>query len=165
MIIRNEEPGDIKGIRRVNVEAFETKDEADLVDAIREEGAFVKSMVAVSDNEIIGHILFTPVTLNGFNIKILGLGPLSVLPSHQRDGVGTLLVKAGLKECKSIGAEAVVVLGYNEFYTQFGFTPSTEYGIKSEYDVPSEVFMVRELNKGAMAGKSGTIKYHRLFSG
>ena len=71
---------------------------------------------------------------------------------------------ADIEECKSTGCDAVIVLGYPEFYTRFGFTPSVEYDIKSEYDVPVEVFMVLEIKKGALKGKSGTIKYHRLFS-
>ena len=164
MILRSEESADISKIRRVNKEAFETKTEADLVDALREDGAVVISLVAIDEGEIIGHILFTNVSLEGFDIPIIGIGPMAVLPEHQRKGIGTQLMKAGLEECKSKDYEAVVVLGYPDYYTRFGFSPSIEYGIKSEYDVPPEVFMIKELKKGALVGKSGTMKYHRLFS-
>ena len=163
MIIRSEEPEDIKGIRKVNIEAFETHEEADLVDALRDAGAFVISLAAVDDSEIIGHILFTAATLEGSEAKIFGIGPMGVLPEQQGKGVGTRLMEAGLEECKTKDADAVIVLGYPEFYTKFGFAPSVEFDIKSEFDVPPEVFMVRELRKGALDGKSGTIKYHRLF--
>lgn len=164
MLVRNEETADIPKIRRVNEEAVETNMEADLVDALRADGAVVISLVAIKENEIIGHILFTQVSLEEFDTPILGVGPMAVLPKHQRKGVGSILMEAGLEECKSKDYDAVVVLGYPEFYTRFGFTPSVEYGIKSEYDIPPEVFMVKELKKDALVGKSGIIKYHRLFS-
>ncbi len=164
MIIRREESADIPKIRRVNKEAFETQMEADLVDALREDGAVVISLVAIDKSEIIGHILFTKVSLEGFDIPIIGIGPMAVLPEHQGKGVGTQLMKVGLEECELKNYEAVVVLGYQDYYTRFGFSPSIEYGIKSEYDVPPEVFMVKELKKGVLVGKSSTIKYHSLFS-
>jgi putative acetyltransferase len=89
---------------------------------------------------------------------------MAVSPEHQRRGIGSMLLKEGLKECKSKGYDVVVVLGYPEFYTRFGFTLSMEYGIKSEYVVPPDIFMVKELRNGALMGKSGTAKFHPLFS-
>ena len=101
-------------MREVNLAAFETSAEAELVEALRDfDGPFV-SMVAVDDNdEILGHIMFTPVFLDDDEeFSIYGLGPMSVIPKLQRKGIGTELVYAGLERCIDIDVEAVVVLGY-----------------------------------------------------
>ena len=96
-------------------------------------------------------------------VKIAGLAPLAVLPGWQNKGVGTELVNAGLRACEKAGYEAVVVLGHADYYPRFGFTPAANFGIKSEYDVPPEVFMLKELREDALKGITGTIKYHQAF--
>jgi putative acetyltransferase len=88
---------------------------------------------------------------------------MAVAPMRQRSGIGSALVKAGLERCKELGAVAVVVLGHPEFYPKFGFSPAQRFGLRSEYDVPAEVFMVIELQAGALRGASGTVKYHAVF--
>jgi len=121
------------------------------------------SLVAEENGEVIGHILFSPVALAG-DLKIMGLAPMAVKPGWQSKGVGTKLVKAGLQACEQAGYEAVVVLGHAGYYPRFGFEPSVNFGIKSEYDVPPEVFMVKELCEGALRDKSGTAKYLQVFN-
>ena len=74
------------------------------------------------------------------------------------------MVHAGLEECKCLGHEIVVVLGHPDYYPRFGFVPASTYGIKCEYDVPAEVFMVLELSKGVLSGRSGVVKYQKEFS-
>ena len=163
MYVRFEQPGDIEKIREVNLQAFETETEANLVDALRNTDVELISLVAEENGEVIGHILFSPVALAG-DLRIMGLAPMAVLPDRQSKGAGTKLVNAGLQACEDAGYEAVVVLGHAGYYPRFGFVPSVNFGIKSEYDVPPEVFMVKELRKGALKGAAGTVKYHPAFN-
>jgi len=122
--------------------------------------------VAEVDQKIVGHILFSPMTLSGKStiVKIAGLAPMAVMPDYQKRAIGTALVKKGLKQCISIGYQAAVVLGHPEYYPQFGFMPCSRFGIKSEYDVPDEVFMFKELENGALSDCQGVVKYHPLFN-
>lgn len=95
----------------------------------------------------------------------MGLAPMAVLPSHQRRGIGSALVRAGLQHCRQLGIGAVAVLGHPDYYPRFGFRPSTRFGISSEYDAPAEAFMVLELQEGYLAGRSGVIRFHPAFRG
>ncbi|MFQ5770899.1 MAG: GNAT family N-acetyltransferase [bacterium] len=166
MNIRKEQNTDIKEVWQINSEAFETDAEANLVDSLRNAGIPYISLVAEEEGKIVGHIMFTPVELTGHeeSLKIIGLAPVAVAKRVQNKGIGSELVKAGLEQCNKQGYEAVVVLGHPEYYPRFGFIPSVRYGIKSEYEVPDEAFMVLELQKGALKNKTGTIKYHAAFS-
>ena len=165
MNIRFEISEDRNGIRYINLEAFDTDAEANLIDALRKSGIPIISLVAEENGQLVGHILFGPVTLDGDkpNISIAGLGPMAVLPDLQNQGIGSRLVEEGLKQCKRSGYEVVVVLGHPNYYPRFGFSPSANYGINSEYDVPAEVFMVKEIHAGALNGRSGTVIYHQAF--
>jgi putative acetyltransferase len=166
MNIREEQLSDIEKIWEVNTEAFETKAEANLVNALRDSGCTFISLVAETEAKVVGHILFTPVVLTGNEnkLKIMGLAPMAVLSQYQNKGIGSNLVKAGLEHCQSLGYDAVVVLGHPGYYPKFGFVPSVKYGIKSEYDVPDEVFMILELVPGALNNHMGVIKYHEAFN-
>jgi len=165
VLIRDEEQKDWAAVHDVIVSAFETPAEADLVDALREQAHPVVSLVAVEGGTIVGHIMLSPVSLSGHpGLKIMGLAPMAVAPEYQRKGIGSALVRTGLDRCKQLGFGAVVVLGHPEYYPRFGFSPSTRFGIKCEYEVPEEVFMVIELLPGYLRGASGTIKYHAAFS-
>jgi putative acetyltransferase len=97
-------------------------------------------------------------------LKILGLAPMAVLPSRQRGGIGSALVRDGLERCRLSGVQAVVVLGHAEYYPRFGFIPASRARLRCEYDVPDDVFMVCELEEGSLAGKAGTIRYHPAFA-
>jgi putative acetyltransferase len=164
--IRLERPADIAAIRAVNRAAFETSLEADLVDALRERAQPIISLVADAAGSIVGHILFSPVTLSGHAaLKIMGLAPMAVRPARQRRGIGSALVRAGLERCRQLGCSAVVVLGHAEYYPRFDFVPASHFGIGCEYDVPDDVFMALELEPGTLRGKSGTIRYHAVFAG
>lgn len=164
MLIRAEEETDHAGVHALNVVAFETPAEADLVDALRTQAKSIVSLVAEEGESVVGHILFSPVTLSGHaGLKIMGLAPMAVAPTHQRHGIGSDLVRAGLERCKALGFGAVVVLGHPKFYPRFGFLPSTHFGIGSDYDVPEDAFMVSELQPGYLHGVSGTIQYHAAF--
>jgi len=165
VIIRAEIPKDGAAVRAVNVSAFETALEANLVDALRAQAQPLVSLVADDDSAIVGHIMFSPVSLSGHPaLHIMGLAPMAVFPDRQRAGIGSALVRAGLEQCARLGFGAVVVLGHPAYYPRFGFVTSTRFGIGCEYDVPEDVFMVVELQPGYLRGVSGTIRYHAAFS-
>jgi putative acetyltransferase len=165
MLIRTEEEKDRRAVYAVNAAAFETAAEANLVEALRQQAWPVVSLVAEDNQTIVGHIMFSPVSLSGHpDLKIMGLAPMAVAPIHQRKAIGSALVRAGLAQCKQQGFGAVVVLGHPEYYPRFGFSPSSGFGIGCEYEVPEQVFMVTELQPDCLRGKSGIIKYHAAFS-
>ncbi|MEG4627684.1 N-acetyltransferase [Microcoleus sp. w1-18aA5] len=166
MDIRTEKPEDVEAVRNINIAAFGRENEANLVDRLRGI-ASTFSFVAVQSDRIVGHIFFSPVVVEGKcsrNLSILGLAPVAVLPNYQRQGIGTLLIREGLKECARSGFQAVVVLGHPDFYPRFGFIPASRKSLKCEYDVPDEAFMVLELESGALQECSGTVKYRSEFS-
>lgn len=165
MNIRAERPADIAGIRLVNLAAFESSAEADLVDALRKQAAPLVSVVADDGDAIVGHVMFSPVGLTGHpSTRIAGLGPMAVLPERQRQGIGSAMIRAGLGHCKQVGFSAVVVLGHAGYYPRFGFTPASRFGLGSVYDVPDDVFMAVELEEDALTGKAGMIHYHPAFA-
>ena len=164
--IRKETPGDRLAVRYINKQAFGSDVEPDLIDKLRVRQAVTLSLVAVQENELLGHILFSPVTVESGSavVNAVALGPMSVLPEYQRQNIGSQLVRAGLEELHQAGHEIVVVLGNPDYYQRFGFSPTSKYGIKCEFDVPDEVFMALELREGALAEVSGTVKYQPEFS-
>lgn len=165
MIIREEIPGDADAVRVVNERAFGQPDEARIVDALRGVGDAI-SLVAVTDDRVVGHILFTPVAIDDADPRLsaMGLAPMAVLPEFQRRGFGSALVNAGLDACRAAGCDLVVVLGHPEFYPRFGFVVAAHHGLTCEYPVPSEAFMAIELRPGGLAGARGLVRYRPEFS-
>ena len=163
-MVRGEEPRDWYDVYELNASVFETKAEAELVNALRAQAAPVVSLIAELDGALVGHVMFSPVALLGHSgLNLMGLAPMAVTQRHQREGIGSALVRAGLQRCKELGAGAVVVLGHAAYYPRFGFTPSARFDIKCEYDVAEEAFMILELVPEYLAGKTGTIRYHAAF--
>lgn len=166
MIVRPEKSEDVPAIRIVNERAFGRPAEADLVDALRLNGKAAISLVAEDDGLIVGHILFSGVTIQskGTDLKGIGLAPLAVIPERQNQRIGSTLTEQGLRRCREEGHPFVVVLGHPNYYPRFGFVPASRFGIKSEYDVADEVFMVMELREGALSGCAGVVKYQPEFN-
>jgi HAD superfamily hydrolase (TIGR01509 family) len=164
LVIRPELPDDLPGIRAVNESAFRTKAEADLVDLCRQRGRIVLSLAAILDGQVIGHVLFTPVTLEPQDpgredlSTGLGIGPLAVLPEFQHSGIGSRLMRAGLEQVCRFGCSFDVLLGNPAYYSRFGFKPGAALGLSSDYD-EGDAFQVLELHPGTLAGVRGRIKY------
>ena len=159
--IRREQPGDAAAIDGLMTAAFGQPDEAQIVDAIRKAGRPAISLVAVDGADVVGHILFTPVQFEPprSGIELMGLAPMAVTPDRQRRGIGSALVRDGLRQCARAGNGAVVVVGHPEFYPRFGFRPGSSFGVRCEYPVADDVFMVVELVPGALEGFSGLVRY------
>jgi putative acetyltransferase len=161
--IRPENEDDFLQVFRVNALAFETEAEAKLVEKLRAVESVI-SLVAEADGNVIGHILFSPMTFEDQPSDFLGLAPMAVAPEFQNQGVGSQLVREGLRVAAERGATAVFVLGHPGYYPRFGFETARSKGFYSEYDVPEEVFMVSELEPGAVEGKEGLVKYRPEFA-
>jgi putative acetyltransferase len=160
--IRRERPGDEKAVHRVNERAFGGPDEAAIVNALRANARVTLSLVAEVDGTVVGHILFSPVSIEPDGTAI-GLAPMAVLPGHQRRGVGGRLVREGLGLLRVAGHGAVVVLGDPEYYPRFGFVRASRFGLRSEFECPDEAFMALELSPGALANRAGLVRYRREF--
>jgi HAD superfamily hydrolase (TIGR01509 family) len=164
LALRPETPDDIAGIRAVNECAFDTKIEADLVDLCRQRGKMVLSLAALLEEQVVGHVLFTPVSCDpgsagrGGASTGLGLGPIAVLPEFQGTGIGSRLMCAGLDQARRSGCDFVVLLGDPAYYSRFGFRPASDFGLSSEYG-GGDAFQVLELRPGALAGRRGEVKY------
>lgn len=126
MQIRPERAGDATTIRALTDAAFQGKSfsdgtEGQVVDALREAGALTLSLVATDGGEIVGHVAFSPVTIDGKAGDWYGLGPVSVWPDHQRKGIGRVLIREGLRQLQTMGAGGCVLLGDPAYYARFGF--------------------------------------------
>ena len=164
MLIREEKPEDIAGIRAVVSAAFARAAEADIVDLLRQRAQPFISLVAEHDGQIVGHILFTPVSLSGsVDTRLMGLAPMAVAPQYQVRGVGTALVLTGFEHLRLQGTTAVVVVGHPGYYPRFGFARGSSFGLKTEYNVPDDVFMACELDPGSLQSVNGLISYHPAF--
>jgi putative acetyltransferase len=165
--IRSERPEDIDAIFEVNLQAFGQDGEARLVNALRNDGDFYPglSLVAVSGDRIIGHILFPPVMIvsDTKETTALALAPLSVHQDYQGLGIGKALIEEGLKECQHLGHRIVIVVGHPTYYPKFGFTSARDFGINAPFPCPDEAFMVLPLAGGALDGISGTVRYPLAF--
>jgi len=165
LVIRPEKPEDIESIRNINRQAFRQENEAKLVDKLRNRGVLPISLVAMRDSEVVGHIAFSPVVVesgtSGFTA--IALTPMAVLPAHQRKGIGSRLVRAGLEECRRLGHDIVFLVGHPDYYPRFGFVPAKPKGVDCEFKVPEEAWMILELTEGALAGRRGVVKFEPEF--
>jgi putative acetyltransferase len=165
MIIREELANDIPGVRKVEEAAFGRKGEAELVDRLRQRNAATLSLVAIEGEDVVGHVLFSPgeVSNGTESWPCVGLGPVAVLPDHQRMGIGKKLIEAGLEKCWQAGVKAVFLLGDPAYYSRFGFKRTDRLGIRCEFEVPAEDFMVIAAEEGALTGWSGVMHYQPEF--
>ncbi|WP_411035475.1 GNAT family N-acetyltransferase [Shinella sp. BYT-45] len=164
MIVRPERAGDADAIRTLTETAFRTAPHADgtehlIIDRLRTAGALTLSLVAEADGAIVGHVAFSPVTVSDGSPDWYGLGPISVEPSRQGEGIGGRLVREGLERLKALGAAGCVLLGDPAYYRRFGFEPDARLTLDG---VPPEYFM-RVAFSPVYA--EGTVSYHPGFYG
>ncbi len=158
--IRPETAHDREAIRKVNEAAFTGDAEAILVDDLRDGGFVEVSLVAELDNLIVGHILFSRVTVVGTEgmVNAVSLAPMAVRPDHQGQGIGGQLVEAGLEACRAKQQEVVLVLGHPDFYPRFGFSAELARPMNNPFG-SGNAWMARELVPGALADVAGRIEY------
>ena len=158
--IRTATPDDSAAVGEVHLAAFGGPAEAKLVQLICEREKALISLVALSDDRVVGHILYSrvTVTISPECFCAVGLAPIAVQPELQRKGIGSKLIREGLGRCRQAGYDAVVVLGDPNYYSRFGFLRGADFGLQNEYGVHDE-FMVLPLSDGALEGISGMVKY------
>jgi putative acetyltransferase len=162
VITRDERPSDEAAIDRVTAlafkgHAFSSGTESRIVSGLRNADALAVSLVAEVGGEVVGHIAFSPVTIDGQESGFAGLGPLSVRPDMQGRGIGSILVRDGLSQVKWLGAEGCVLLGDPRYYMRFGFRPVPGLVLA---DAPPEHFLALSFNGTFPAGEVG---YHPAF--
>jgi len=164
--IRPESADDLHGIDIVNISAFEEEDEARLVTALRHSQAYIPelSLVAEGNRRILGHLMMFTVQLEQQNnsTDILALAPMSVLPSHSHRGIGSELIITALDQAKKQGFPAVIVVGYPDYYSRFGFKPAHLQKLDCNLQEAKEDILALVLKEGIFS-KGGTIIYPPVF--
>jgi len=150
-------------IRDLNRRAFGGDLEGSIVDALRSNGGALLSLVAIWNGRVVGHIMYSHASVDG-EVAGAALCPMAVVPEFQRQGIGSRLVEAGNRKLKEGGCPFIILVGHAHFYPRFGFVPASTHGIKCEWEVPDDAFMLLVLDEGRMQGVSGPAQYRREFS-
>ena len=161
--VREGSPGDVADIRDVNRRAFGHDQEANIVDALRSNGGALLSLVATLNGRVVGHIMYSPISVTG-QAAGAALGPMAVLPEHQRQGIGSRLVETGSRKLQGSGCPFIIVVGHPQYYPRFGFRPASAHGITCEREVPDDVCMLLVLDQSKLQAFSGLVKYRHEFS-
>lgn len=160
--IRTELPADYGAVRRVHELAFGRAEEARLVDELREAGEVLVSLVAMANDSVCGHVLFSRLPIHARPpIAGAALAPVGVLPAQQGRGIGSALICEGLRQCRDNAVEAVVVLGRPDYYVRFGFSSILAERLAAPYSGPA--FMAQELVPGALH-RGGEVRYPAAFA-
>jgi len=170
IIIRPEKPDDFSAIYELNREAFGQENESILVELLRKSENYIPelSLVAVHDEDIAGHIMFSKIKVieeNGTENDSLSLAPMAVKTDLQKKGIGGKLVRRGLDDAKKMGFRSVIVLGHANYYPKFGFEKASRWDIKCPFKVPDEAFMAIELVPDALEKVKGTVRFPKEFEG
>lgn len=163
--VRAESAADMDATFSVVASAFGRRLEADLVDALRRSASPQLSLVAEAHGAVIGHVFFSPITIESDRPAppVAQLSPVAVLPDHQRQGVGSALIRAGLSRCRAMGWSAVFLVGNPAYYSRFGFQLAGPSGFS--YPGPHDRYLqLLELRTGGLAGVSGRIRLHPAFA-
>jgi putative acetyltransferase len=162
MIVRSETASDFDAITEITIAAFKTLEisnhtEQFIIDSLRAADALTISLVAEIDGRVVGHIAFSPVTISDGSTDWYGLGPVSVLPEYQKQGIGKSLINKGLSMLKELGGQGCAVVGDPNYYKRFGFRniPDLVHG-----GIPQEVFLVLPFTENV---PRGTVVFHEGF--
>jgi predicted N-acetyltransferase YhbS len=173
LTIRKEEPKDYKTVFNLIEKAFELEQMSDhkeqfLVDRLRKSHAFIPelSMVAETENKIVGHILLTKLKIKNEQNEYdsLALAPISVLPEYQGKGIGGMLIKEAHRKAKALGQKSIVLLGHEKYYPRFGYKQADIFGIELPFHVPKENCMAIELIENGLKGIKGIVEYPKEFN-
>jgi putative acetyltransferase len=161
-VIRSETDADVSAITEVTIAAFKTLEisnhtEQFIIEALRAAKALTVSLVAEVDGHVIGHIAFSPVTISDGTRNWYGLGPVSVLPAYQRQGIGKALIREGLLRLKGMNAKGCCLVGHPDYYSKFGFKNVSGLG---HAGVPQEVFFALSFEERT---PQGTVAFHEGF--
>lgn len=163
MMIRNEKPSDIEAITDVTRAAFKdcpygNHTEQFIIQALRAEDALTISLVAEDEGVVVGHIAFSPVTISGEHCQWYGLGPVSVRPDRQRQGIGKALINEGLRLLKEAGAKGCMLVGDPKYYQPLGFRNLPEFTLEG---VPREVLLALPFGENTAKGE---VVFHKAFT-
>ena len=164
--IRKETNSDHASVRQLLIDAFGREDEANLVERLRETEDYVHDLafVATENDVIVGYILYTLISIEGTQSnESLALAPMAVSPALQKTGIGSRLINHSLQWAKNLGHESVVVLGHKDYYPKFGFKQASRWEIRCPFEVPDDVWMAKELTRGALKNSDGLVCYNRAF--
>lgn len=160
MLIRVEIGIDAPGIDALLRRAFNGKDEAELVHALREDGLITLGLVATDDEgQVVGYVAFSPVTVEGEELQWVGLAPLAVDEAYRGQGIGRKLVYEGLDSLNEFGYAAVVTLGDPALYGKLGFEPAARFDLRCRWPGTDEAFQVHRLADDALNGVHGLVEY------
>lgn len=164
--IRDEGSEDAPAVRMVHEAAFPEVVEADLVDRLRANCQDRLSLVALDDDRVVGHILFTPAIIERSDGRLSGYGlaPMAVLPEFQRRGIGSALVRAGIERLRQSRCPFVIVVGHPEYYPRFGFVTASTHAVRCQWDgIRDEAFMVLVVDPSTAPHLAGLAKYRPEF--
>ena len=164
--IRKEVQADHAQVDQIQESAFGQIAEARLVRGLRKDAEPRLSLVAEIRGEVVGHVMFSPVSIEGSGDlpRCAGLAPLAVAPEVQGQGAGSALVHAGLRECVALGWQAVFLLGDPAYYSRFGFSLAAPRGLRYESEAFDAGFQLIELVPHVLSGCSGWVRYHEAFA-
>jgi len=162
VIIRDETEADISKISEITAEAFKSLEISDnteqfIIAALRKARALTISLIAEIDGHVVGHIAFSPVTISDGTQGWFGLGPVSVLPKHQRQGIGKALIHEGIARLKNMNAKGCCLIGHPDYYKKLGFKNTGELGFEA---APAEAFFVMSFDGNIPRGK---VAFHEAF--
>ena len=172
ILIRQENNSDYQKVFDITKQAFSSleignHDEQYLVERLRKSSTFIPrlSLVAVCEDEIVGHILLTKLKIKNESTEFesLSLAPISVLPEFQNKGIGGKLIKEAHAIAKELGYKSIILIGHEDYYPRFGYELTSKYGIKLPFEAPEKNCMVIELQKNGLNGVSGTVEYPKEF--
>ena len=160
-IIRYEQEKDYEQVRAILQMTFPSEAESRLVDALRTNGKAIISLVAVCGEDVVGHIMYSPVsTTPPGEAKGIGLAPVAVHPDLQSQGIGSKLIATGLQLCRKLGYDFCVVLGDPNYFQRFGFEAASRFGLENEYGVDEEFMVIRFSDREVF----GLVKYSLEFA-